>query len=64
MFVPRECDAGATNTKASERKPWKKNRIKADLKQKNRFKEDKADLKCACMKLLWRKSGEDRIGPS
>lgn len=40
------------------------NRINADLKQKNRFKDDKVDLKHACMNLLWRKSGEDRIDPS
>ena len=37
---------------------------KRDLKEKNRFKKDKADLKGACMKLLWRKSKEDRIDPS
>ena len=28
---------------------------KRDLKEKNRFKKDKADLKLSCMKLLWRK---------
>ena len=56
--MPRESDAGALSNKAN--KGNKANQMirikeKRDLKQKNRFKKDKADLKLSCMKLLWRK---------
>ncbi len=53
--MPWESDAGATNNKASNLDQRIGTKEKRDLKQKNRFKKDKADLKRACMKLLWRK---------
>ena len=63
--MPRESDAGAASNKANKLDERIRTKEKRDLKQKNRFKADKADLKHACiMKLLWRKSGEDRIDPS
>ncbi len=53
--MPRESNAGATSNKENKLDERIRTKEKRDLKQKNRFKKDKADLKRACMKLLWRK---------